>query len=189
MRNKKFIIAFVICIIVFVFLCFFKNELLKIIYPRKYEEIVSKYYKEYGVDKNLIYAVIKAESNFNSNAESNKGAIGLMQLMENTARDVVIKNDMNEINLNNLKEELRNSEYNIKIGVKYLSVLSEKYNNTAIALAAYNAGSGNVDNWLEKKVIKSDGSDIEKIPFKETNLYIRKILRDYEIYERLYVND
>ena len=57
-----------------------------------------------------------------------------------------------------------------------------------IALAAYNAGIGTVDNWLEKEIIKKDGSDIENIPYKETNNYVRKILRDYKIYEKLYSN-
>ena len=62
----------------------------------------------------------------------------------------------------------------------------QKYNNTELALAAYNAGSGNVDNWINKGTLKNDGSDIENIPFNETNNYVRKILRDYEIYKELY---
>lgn len=62
----------------------------------------------------------------------------------------------------------------------------ERYKNNEIALAAYNAGIGTVDNWIEKGIIRADGSDIEKIPFKETNQYVRKILRDYEIYSELY---
>ena len=53
-------------------------------------------------------------------------------------------------------------------------------------MAAYNAGSGNVDNWIKDGILKKDGSDIEKIPFIETNNYVRKILRDYELYKELY---
>ena len=67
-----------------------------------------------------------------------------------------------------------------------MSTLLERYQNKGVALAAYNAGIGTVDNWIEKGVIQSDGSDIENIPFKETNQYVRKILRDYDIYCALY---
>ena len=63
---------------------------------------------------------------------------------------------------------------------------SEKYKNIEVAVAAYNAGIGTVDNWIEKEIIKSDGSDIENIPYKETNNYVRKILRNYKIYQDLY---
>ena len=60
------------------------------------------------------------------------------------------------------------------------------YNVDSVALAAYNAGSGNVNKWIEEDVIKADGSNIENIPFKETNTYVRKILKDYEMYKKLY---
>ena len=75
---------------------------------------------------------------------------------------------------------------NINIGTKYLSVLLEQYKNVEVAVAAYNAGIGTVDNWIDKGIIKSDGSDIENIPYKETNNYVRKILRNYEIYQTIY---
>jgi xanthine/uracil permease len=58
--------------------------------------------------------------------------------------------------------------------------------NYLLALAAYNAGIGNVEEWINLGIIKPDGTDIENIPFKETNMYVRKILRDYEIYKKLY---
>ena len=133
------------------------------------------------MDKNLIYAIIKAESNFNENAVSNKGATGLMQLMPTTAIQLgkTINVDCNE-------ENLKNIDININLGVKYISNLIEKYNNIEVALSAYNAGTGNVDNWIERGIIKKDGSDVENIPYKETNNYVRKILRDYKIYKQLY---
>ena len=60
-----------------------------------------------------------------------------------------------------------------------------KYECVEVALAAYNAGSGNVDKWIKDGIIKADGSDIENIPYKETNTYVRKIMRDYQIYKQL----
>lgn len=185
MKNKKILIIIGLILLVFVFLLIFKDKLLKIMYPKTYSEIVTIYEEEYGVEENLIYAVIKAESNFKINAVSNRGALGLMQLMEETASDVAKKANI-DIDFENIKEELLNPGNNINIGTKYLSQLLEKYKNKEVALAAYNAGIGTVDKWIEEGTIKEDGSDIEKIPYKETNNYVRKILRDYNIYEKLY---
>ena len=136
----------------------------------------------YNVEENLVFAVIKAESNFDENAVSHREAIGLMQIMEETAKDVAQKYNI-EIDYNNAKQEISDIQNNINIGTKYLSILLEKYQNKEVALAAYNAGIGNVDNWIEKGIIKADGSDIENVPYKETNNYVRKILRNYKVYK------
>ena len=181
---KKLLFILVILIIIsYILFGVFKvqDRILINIYRIKYEEYVLKYSEQYSVDKNLIYAIIKAESNFNENAVSNKGATGLMQLMPTTAIQLgrTINVDCNE-------ENLKDVDININLGVKYISNLIEKYNNIDVALSAYNAGTGNVDNWIEKGIIKKDGSDVENIPYKETNNYVRKILRDYKIYKKLY---
>ena len=188
MKNKKILIFIGIILIIVVFLGIFKDKILKIIYPKNYKEVVSIYAEKYGVDENLVFAVIKAESNFDENAVSHREAIGLMQVMEGTAKDVAKKYGI-EIDSNRAKEEILNVQNNINIGTKYLAVLLEKYGNKELAVAAYNAGIGTVDNWIEKKIIKSDGSDIENIPYKETNNYVRKILKNYQVYEELYRNN
>ena len=184
--TKKQIIIVAI-ILIFCILIAFLNipiRIQKIIYKKDYEEYVQKYSQQYNVDENLVYALIKAESNFNANAQSSKGAIGLMQLMETTAQDVCKRMDLN-ISNNELKEKLLEPEININIGTKYLSILIQQYGNVEIAITAYFAGIGTVDNWIEKDIIKADGSNVEKIPYKETNNYVRKILRDYKIYTNL----
>ena len=94
MKNKKLLIVIIIILVILVFLGIFKDKILRIIYPKTYKEVVSIYVEEYGVEENLIFAVIKAESNFNSQAVSNRGAVGLMQLMEETAKDVAKKSQM-----------------------------------------------------------------------------------------------
>lgn len=106
-----------------------------------------------------------------------------MQIMEETAKEVA-----NELEYNyTSREELYNPEVNIRFGIKYFKNLLEDYdNNINLALAAYNAGTGNVQKWIENGIIQADGSDIENIPFKETNNYVRKILRDYRIYNEIY---
>lgn len=177
-KSKKIllIIIFVLIIVVTIFLGkSIYNKELGVFYKREYSEYVEKYAKLYNIDEKLIYAIIKNESNFNSNAVSSVGAVGLMQIMESTAEDVAKELDLKEYNL-------YSPDDNIKIGTKYFSYLLEKYGETSLAIAAYNAGFGNVDNWIEKGIIKADGTDYENIPYKETNMYVRKILRDYDIY-------
>lgn len=175
---KKGIVILLI-VIVAVVLIISTNQMMKFIYKTEYSEYVEKYAKEYNIDKYLIYAVIKNESNFDKSATSNKDAKGLMQIMNVTGEEMA-----NKLNIEN---ELYNEETNIQLGVFYLSELIEKYDNYLIAIAAYNAGIGNVDSWIERGTIKADGSDVENIPYRETNNYVRKVFRDYKIYEKLYI--
>lgn len=155
---------------------FVKNTL----YPLKYESIVDEYSEEYGIDRYLIYAVIKGESNFNPKAISSKGAIGLMQLMQDTADEIG-----EDIGIESV--DLYDEDTNIRIGVKYIFDLIDKYEgNINLAIVAYNAGTGNVSKWIEDGTIKKDGSDIENVPYKETNMYVRRILNNYRIYRLLY---
>ena len=150
-------------------------------YPQKYSEYVHQYSEENKVDPLLTFAIIKAESNFKSDVVSKSNAIGLMQLMESTAQETCRK-----LKLEYQKQMLSEPEYNIRLGTKYFADLLQKYENIPIALTAYNAGSGNVDKWIEKGTIQKDGSDVENIPYRETNNYVRKILRDYQKYQELY---
>ena len=180
---RKIILILIIAIISLILILLNINNILKLVYRQDYSEYVEKYAKENNIDSLLVYAIIKAESNFDDDAVSNKGAMGLMQLMDETAKEVAT----NELMEYNSEETLYNPEKNIQIGVKYFADLKEIFGNDAIAIAAYNAGMGTVNSWIEEGIIKADGSDIENIPYKETNMYVRKILRDYNMYQRLYL--
>ena len=161
-KNKVIIIAlFLVLIVVLLGPIGFGEKMMKIMYSKKYENLVVIYSEKYQVDSDLIFALIKAESNFNSSAVSGKGAKGLMQLMEETAKDVSKKTDL-KIEPDEIGEKLLQADVNIELGTKYISILLEKYNNTAIALTAYNAGIGTVDNWIEKGVIKKQIITLEK---------------------------
>lgn len=177
---KWFIVLIFLVSIIFI-LFKNKNAIMKKFYVTKDSGYVEKYSQEYDVDKYLIYACIKAESNFNEKAESRKGAKGLMQLMDSTAQDIA-----KDLGFSIDNDDLFEADININLGTKYISKLLQKYQNINLALAAYNAGSGNVDSWIKDGKLKEDGSDIENIPFKETNNYVRKILKDYRIYRELY---
>lgn len=186
-QLRKFLgwlILLIVIAVVLIKVVNIKDIFLKNMYPTKYSEYVYTYSEENNIDPFLVFAVIKTESNFNSDVVSNSKAMGLMQLLEKTAEEVVI-NDIEEESFS--KEVLFEPEENIKIGTRYFASLLKRYDdNYLIALAAYNAGIGNVDEWIQKGIIKKDGSDIENIPYKETNNYVRKIVRDYEIYKNLY---
>ena len=153
-------------------------------YKQEYSEYVNKYAEINEIDPMWIFAIIKVESDFNANATSGSGAKGLMQLMDNTAADIA-----KELNIKNFEPSmLYNPEINIMLGTKYFDKLLAKYNeNYYLAIAAYNGGIGNVDSWLEKGIINKDGSNIENIPYKETNMYVRKTVKAYTIYNELYV--
>ena len=181
---KKIISQVLIVIIIIGIVGFFNSDdLLKKVYKTEYKEYVEKYANENGVDPLLIYSIIKAESNFEVGATSQKGACGLMQLMDTTAKEVA-QNQVMEYESGNT---LYNAEKNIKIGIAYFADLKKQFQNDNVALAAYNAGSRNVTSWIKDGIIKADGSDIENIPYKETNTYVRKILKDYKIYKKIYV--
>ncbi|WP_028991507.1 lytic transglycosylase domain-containing protein [Thermoanaerobacter thermocopriae] len=156
---------------------------LKKIYPRKYYNYVFYYAKEYGMDPYLIFAVIKVESNFKSDAISSKNARGLMQILPETgewiAKEIGIKNYSDSM--------LFEPKYNIQMGTWYLTYLLKTFNgNIKLALAAYNGGSGNVDAWLKDKRFSKDGKQLHIVPFPETNKYIKKVLAVYEIYKFIY---
>lgn len=184
-KIAKFLIIIITLLLIFYILFKVINIdeiVMKKVYPLKYSEYVEKYAKEHKIDPYMVYAIIKAESNFNENAKSPSKAIGLMQIMEATAIETA-----NKMDLNVKAEDLFDPELNIRIGLRYFTDLLMKYNNNYyLAIIAYNAGIGNVDEWIEDGVIKEDASDIENVPFRETNNYVRKILRDYDIYKELY---
>lgn len=149
---KTLVILSIIVIVLFKFVKI-QNIILKKIYPTKYCEYVEIYAEKYNVDKYLIYAIIKVESNFNSRSTSDVEAYGLMQLLEETAKETA---ENIEYNFED-KECLFEPETNIMLGTKYFSELLERYdNNIYLALIAYNAGIGNVSNWIENGIIRED---------------------------------
>lgn len=104
-----------------------------------------------------------------------------MQLLPSTGAEVA-----ENLGIEFSEEKLLDPEYNVNLGINYFCLLYEKYQNLGIALAAYNAGSGNVDKWINEGILEKDGTNLENIPFDETNMYVRKILRDYEVYQKVY---
>lgn len=156
-----------------------------VFFPKKYETLVNEAARTYNVDPYLLFALIKGESNFNADAISRSNAKGLMQIMEQTANEMV--RDINTIP--NTNYDIYDPYTNITIGTKYISELILKYDgNIYIALTAYNAGMGNVSTWFgeDYSVYNSIEKVSEKIEFSETKSYVVNIVKYYEIYKKLY---
>ena len=152
-----------------------------ILFPLRYENYIVDFSNEYNLDKYLVMAVIKAESNFIPDAHSGV-ARGLMQITDETSLWISKKIDIN-LNSNSLEDP----GTNIRMGCFYLRYLLDYYNNDQkLALAAYNAGMGNVDKWLQDPKHSKSGKTLDDIPFKETKNYITKINKVINIYKNLY---
>lgn len=176
-------IILIICVLFYIITIYFIN---RVVYPITYKELVIKEAKKEQIDPYLIFAVIKKESAFDKDAISSKGAKGLMQVMDKTAKDIV-KNNSNRFT-NPDKYNIFDEKTNITIGTIYLKQLLNRYdNNLTMALAAYNAGLGNVDKWkTDNSIYVNEELIIENIPFKETKDYVKKVLNSYEKYKRIY---
>lgn len=148
-------------------------------YPLKYKDYVRRYSQEFGVDQALVFSIIRAESSFNPQAVSRSGAIGLMQLMPSTALMLAAELDIEGFTADMLYQP----ETNIRLGVCYFKKMLDKFGKLKTALAAYNAGEGNVSSWLQNASYSKDGQNLEFIPYKETSDYVKKINKNYKIYK------
>lgn len=150
-------------------------------YRLDYPDEIIAYADEYDLDRYLVAAVIHTESGGRADAVSPHGATGLMQLMPDTARWIAEKQGREDY----ADAELYTPEKNIGAGCWYLDYLMDKYGSERCALAAYNAGPGNVDKWLSDPKYGSDGALIT-IPFGETEEYLIRVDNAYEKYRELY---
>ena len=176
--SKKVLIFIVIIITLVTSIIIESDRFKKLIYPRKYSNYVEKYSEEYNIDENLVYSVMKAESKFNKDVVSHKGAKGLMQISDIT-RDWAIE----ELQLGDI--DIFDPDINIKIGCWYLNKLYKQFGTLDLAIAAYNGGSGNVRNWLGNEEYSKNG-ELYNIPFPETSNYVVKVKKNYENYNMLY---
>ena len=146
--------------------------LLYVRYPIKYEREIISASKEFNVNDKLIRSVIWTESKYRAQAESSAGAVGLMQLLPSTAHFAATLCGEQYV-----QSELKTPSVNIRLGVCYLAYLLNKFDERD-AIAAYNAGEGNVRKWI--------GDGKEEYPFKETRDYVERVYSAKRIYEYLY---
>ncbi len=145
----------------------------RIWYPLRYSTIVRAHAHNYDLNPALLAAVIDEESKFRADAKSSAGAVGLMQLLPDTAKGIAIHTGGSKF----VTSDLYDPEINVRYGAWYLHHLLQKYRDERLALAAYNAGQQNVDSW------RAEGKDIQ---FPETRAYVEKVERLKGIYRRTY---
>lgn len=154
--------------------------IINLTFPIFYNDYVEEFSRSFDVDKYLIYSIIKAESNFNIKATSEKNAKGLMQILDETGEEVfnILKTSESERNLYDPK-------VNIMVGTYYLKSLIDRYKNDEIkAIAAYNSGMVHADRWSESDTYNFK----DNIDFKETKNYVDRVERNHRIYRLLYEN-
>ena len=142
-------------------------------YPLRYESIVRGHAHNYDLDPALLAAVIYQESKFDADARSSSGAVGLMQLLPDTAKGIAVHTGGTRFRVS----DLYNPEINVRYGAWYLRHLLNKYHDERTALAAYNAGQDNVDRWLASR---------SGIAFGETRHYVKRVEHLKTLYRRGY---
>lgn len=184
----------VVCVVIVSLLMFttdtlggIKQKVYEHFYPLEYSEYVSEYASEFMVDETLIFAVIRTESGFRSEVTSSAGAMGLMQIMPDTFSWLQENLDGEVIYTDS---DLLNPQINIRYGTYFLSVLLSHYDGREkLAVAAYNAGMTNVDNWLEDSNYSLDGLTLDDVPYGETKQYIERVENTKAVYESLYYDN
>jgi len=146
---------------------------LRIRYPLEYRGIVQAHARNYRLDPALLAAVIYTESKFDADARSAAGAVGLMQLLPDTAKGIAERTGGAKF----VPSDLLDPEINIRYGCWYLRHLLDKYGDERTALAAYHAGQANVDRWRARGV---------GIQFAQTRYYVNKVERLEGVYRRAY---
>ena len=167
--KRKILLLFILIALGFLAIIFFNINGYK-----KYLAEVEYYSNLYGVDKHLVLAIIKTESNFNEIAVSSKGAIGIMQIMPETANFIAEKlGESGDYNLLDYKTS-------INYGVYYLSYLKNKFKNEYEIICAYNAGEGRVLSWLKLGILSENS-----VPFKETQNYLKRVKFRKFLYKKI----
>jgi soluble lytic murein transglycosylase len=182
LKRKR---VFLLLIVIVIGLLFIQSEWIgKLIYPLNYSVEIKRSSEQYGVDPFLIAAIIKVESNFKPDAVSPKGAVGIMQIMPDTA-DWILKHDhFDGVSVEDVGNE---AEAGIRLGTWYVRDLHRQFKGNRIAvLAAYNAGPGKVRQWMDDDIWDGNEATITDIPYGETRHYVQRVMYYYKKYKDLY---
>jgi len=153
------------------------------LFPKPYWNDLKRSSTANGLDPYLVASLIRQESEFNPNAVSRANAVGLMQLLPKTGKAVA-----KEVKLKRYSaSQLYTPAVNMQLGTRYFRGMVDKFGGSfEYALAAYNAGSDRVDEWLAQGKYRDPQEFVESIPFTETREYVQAILRNASVYKQLY---
>jgi soluble lytic murein transglycosylase len=152
------------------------------LFPRPYWADLKRYSTQNELDPFLVASLIRQESEFNAGAVSHKNAVGLMQLLPGTGKKVAKEEKLRHFNAN----QLFTPGVNLQLGTRYFRTMVDKFGSFEYALAAYNAGSDRVEDWLSAGNYRDPQEFVESIPFTETREYVQAILRNASVYRQLY---
>jgi soluble lytic murein transglycosylase len=152
------------------------------LFPKAYWPDLKKYSSQNSLDPYLVASLIRQESEFNPNAVSRANAVGLMQLLPKVGRGVAKQEKIRHFS----NQQLFNPTTNMQLGTRYFRAMVDKFGAFEYALAAYNAGSDRVDDWLAQGKYRDPQEFVESIPFTETREYVQAILRNTSVYRQLY---
>lgn len=183
-KHKRRISAFLwIFILLFLATVITFPKWITLFYPQPHRELVYATAAEYNIDPNLVFAIIRAESKYQTGARSSVGARGLMQIMPETASWVAEQMNMEDFTT----EDLHDPEVNIRIGCWYINNLNREFEGRLpIIAAAYNAGRGKAKEWVVSGQWDGSEKDINNIPFAETRKYVHNVLKNYQAYQAIY---
>ena len=151
-------------------------------YPMEYADMIRMYAGQNDLEPAYVAAVVLAESSYDPAAVSSSNAQGLMQLLPSTAEWIAGK-----FGETYTEGDLFDEDVNLRYGCWYLRFLMDRYgNDKRLSSAAYHAGQGTVDKWLQDPAISPDGVTLQSIPYKTTDTYVQRVLRYYEKYVKLY---
>ncbi len=152
------------------------------LFPKAYWDDLKRFYTQNELDPYLVASLIRQESEFNPNAISHANAVGLMQLLPVTGKKVAKDVKMHHFNAS----QLYTPAVNLQLGTRYFKTMVDKFGSFEYALAAYNAGSDRVEDWLSQGKYRDPQEFVESIPFTETREYVQAILRNASVYKQLY---
>jgi soluble lytic murein transglycosylase len=160
-----------------------EDQLYAFLYPAAFESIVQRESAAKALDPYLVYSLMKQESLFDPHAVSSASAVGLMQLLPSTARRLAGVTDERALGA----DDLVDPNLNVRLGVTYLAELAARYHNDPVfILASYNAGEKAADSWKERFGALELDELVERVTYRETRQYVKKVLGNYRNYLRLY---
>lgn len=182
-RKKKFSTIMWLSILIFLAIVLTFPRWISVFYPEPHRNLVYSASYQYDVDPYLVFAIIRAESKYQNAAQSSVGARGLMQIMPETGQWIAEQQGIKDFD----PESLHDPEINIRLGCWYLGDLNREFNgNTPMVVAAYNAGRGKLKEWVVNGQWDGSPETIDNIPFQETRLYVKNVLKNYEAYKAIY---
>jgi len=152
------------------------------LFPKPFWTDLKKYSSGNALDPYLVASLIRQESAFNPNAVSRANAVGLMQLLPKVGKSVAKQEKLKKFT----PQQLFTPAVNMQLGTRYFRIMVDKFSSFEYALAAYNAGSDRVQDWMAQGKYRDPQEFVESIPFTETREYVQNIIRNANVYRQLY---